>query len=72
MAEFELIDTGVFAESRYFDVEIEYAKADPDDILMKVTIYNRASEEASLHVLPHDGQLAIGASSGWSIEIESR
>ncbi len=52
MAEFELIDTGVFAESRYFDVEIEYAKADPDDILMQVTIYNRAPEEAPLHVLP--------------------
>jgi Mannosylglycerate hydrolase MGH1-like glycoside hydrolase domain/Glycosyl hydrolase family 63 C-terminal domain len=50
--EFELIDTGVFAENRYFDVEIEYAKADPDDILMQVTIHNRAREAASLHVLP--------------------
>ena len=50
--EFELIDTGIFAENRYFDVEIEYAKADVDDILMQVTIYNRAREEATLHVLP--------------------
>jgi mannosylglycerate hydrolase MGH1-like protein/glycosyl hydrolase family 63 len=50
--EFELIDTGIFAENRYFDVEIEYAKADVDDILMQVTIYNRAPEEATLHVLP--------------------
>ena len=50
--EFELIDTGIFAENRYFDVEIEYAKADPDDILMQITVHNRAGETASLHVLP--------------------
>src|SRR5260370_10612475 len=50
--EFKLIDTGVFAEKRYFDVEIEYAKADVDDILMRVTIHNRAAEAAELHVLP--------------------
>jgi hypothetical protein len=51
-AEFELIDTGVFADDRYFDVEIEYAKADPDDILMQITVYNRAREAAVLHILP--------------------
>ncbi len=50
--EFELIDTGVFDDNRYFDVEIEYAKADVDDILMQVTIHNRANEPAPLHVLP--------------------
>src|SRR6201987_4728608 len=50
--EFELIDTGVFDENRYFDVEIEYEKADVDDILKRVTIHNRASEAAPLHVLP--------------------
>ncbi len=50
--EFELIDTGVFAENRYFDVEIEYAKAAADDILMQITVFNRAAEEARLHVLP--------------------
>ncbi len=50
--EFELIDTGVFDGNRYFDVVIEYAKADVDDILMQVTIHNRAAEAASLHVLP--------------------
>ena len=50
--EFKLIDTGVFAGNRYFDVEIEYAKADPEDILMQVTVHNRAAEPASLHVLP--------------------
>jgi hypothetical protein len=50
--EFELIDTGVFADDRYFDVEIEYAKAAVDDVLMRVTIHNCAAEPAILHVLP--------------------
>ena len=50
--EFELIDTGIFADNRYFDVEIEYAKADVDDILMRVTVHNRAADAAELHVLP--------------------
>ncbi|MGH7047953.1 MAG: hypothetical protein ACREE2_16360 [Stellaceae bacterium] len=52
MPEFELIDTGVFADNRYFDVEIEYAKADTDDILMQVTVHNRSEAEATLHLLP--------------------
>jgi hypothetical protein len=50
--EFELIDTGLFAERRYFDVAVEYAKASPDDILMLITVYNRGPDPASLHVLP--------------------
>jgi hypothetical protein len=50
--EYELIDTGVFDDNRYFDVEIEYAKAAPDDILLMVTAYNRGPEAARLHVLP--------------------
>jgi hypothetical protein len=50
--EFELFDTGVFADGRYFDIEIEYGKAGPDDILMRVTICNRAAEAEKLHVLP--------------------
>jgi hypothetical protein len=50
--EFELIDTGVFDGNRYFDIDIEYAKADVDDILLQVTIHNRAAEPACLHVLP--------------------
>ena len=50
--EFELIDTGIFAENRYFDIFVEYAKAAPDDILMRVTIANRGPDAASLHVLP--------------------
>jgi hypothetical protein len=50
--EFELIDTGVFRENRYFDLLVEYAKADPEDILMQVTAINRGPETASIHVLP--------------------
>src|SRR3984957_7909313 len=51
-AEFELMDTGVFAENRYFDVFVEYAKADVEDILIKIIVVNRGPEAATLHVLP--------------------
>ena len=50
--EFELIDTGIFNADRYFDVFVEYAKADVEDILIKVTVTNRGPEEASLNLLP--------------------
>ena len=50
--EYELIDTGVFAESRYFDVLVEYAKAGPEDILIRVTATNRGPEPAALDLLP--------------------
>jgi len=50
--EYELLDTGVFDEDRYFDVIVEYAKAAPDDILMLVTAHNRGPEPATLHLLP--------------------
>ena len=50
--EFELMDTGIFNEDKYFDVFTEYAKAGTDDILIKITIHNRGKEAASLHVLP--------------------
>ncbi|MGX7678478.1 MGH1-like glycoside hydrolase domain-containing protein [Jatrophihabitans sp. DSM 45814] len=50
--EYELIDTGVFADDRYFDVDVEYAKASPEDILMQVTVHNRGPDEAEIHVLP--------------------
>ncbi len=50
--EFELIDTGVFNENRYFDVLVEYAKAGPDDILIKITASNRGPQAADLHLLP--------------------
>jgi Glycosyl hydrolase family 63 C-terminal domain len=50
--EFELGDTGVFDQSRYFDVEVEYAKRTPDDILIRIRITNRGPESAALHLLP--------------------
>ncbi|MGC2528157.1 MAG: hypothetical protein WA639_10445 [Candidatus Acidiferrum sp.] len=50
--EYELLDTGIFAEDRYFDVFIEYAKADVEDILIKITAANRGPEAATLHLLP--------------------
>ncbi|HEY5247987.1 MAG TPA: glucosidase [Dermatophilaceae bacterium] len=51
-AEYELLDTGIFNEGRYFDVFVEYAKASPEDILMQVTVHNRGPDDADLHVLP--------------------
>ena len=50
--EFELIDTGVFDESRYFDVFVEYAKGGPEDILVCITVINRGPEQAALDLLP--------------------
>ena len=50
--EYELLDTGVFDDDRYFDVVVEYAKAAPDDILMLVTAHNRGPDPATLHLLP--------------------
>jgi hypothetical protein len=50
--EYELLDTGIFDGGRYFDVIVEYAKAAPEDILMRVTAINRGPEQATLHVLP--------------------
>src|ERR1700722_2352653 len=50
--EFEIYDTGIFDEGRYFDVTVEYAKASPEDTLMRVTVVNRGPDEATLHLLP--------------------
>ncbi|HEX3120078.1 MAG TPA: hypothetical protein VHP80_13360, partial [Candidatus Acidoferrum sp.] len=50
--EYELIDTGVFRENRYFDMFVEYAKADVEDILIKITAINRGPDAAPLHLLP--------------------
>ena len=51
-AEFELLDTGIFDDDRYFDVFVEYAKAGVEDILMRVTVHNRGPEEATIYLLP--------------------
>jgi len=50
--EFELIDTGIFNENKYFDVYIEFAKNLPDDILIKISVVNRGKEDAHLNVIP--------------------
>ena len=50
--EYELLDTGAFEGSRYFDVFVEYAKATPEDILIRLTVHNRGPEPGELHVLP--------------------
>ncbi|MEO8593867.1 MAG: glucosidase [Candidatus Solibacter sp.] len=50
--EFELVDTGAFDENRYFDVQVEYAKRSPEDILVRIVIANRGPESCDLHVLP--------------------
>jgi hypothetical protein len=50
--EYELLDTGIFDADRYFDVFVEYAKADPEDLLIKITVHNRGPESAQLHLLP--------------------
>src|SRR6188472_1852552 len=49
--EYELLDTGIFADRAYFDVEVEYVKASPEDILVCITAHNRAADAAVLHVL---------------------
>ena len=51
-AEYELLDTGILDDDRYFDVVVEYAKADAEDILIRISIDNRGPEAAELHVLP--------------------
>lgn len=50
--EYELIDTGVFDEDRYFDVFVEYARPEPEDIMMRVTVHNRGPEKETIHLLP--------------------
>jgi hypothetical protein len=50
--EYELLDTGVFDDDRYFDVYVEYAKRTPEDILIRITVHNRGPVAATIHVLP--------------------
>src|SRR3989441_1222961 len=65
--EFELLDTGVFDDNRYFDVFVEYAKAEVEDILIKITVANRGPETANLRLLP-----AAWFRNTWSWESSSR
>src|ERR1700756_2108287 len=50
--EYELLDTGIFDDDRYFDVFVEYAKADPEDVLIKISVFNRGPKAAQIHLLP--------------------
>ena len=50
--EYELLDTGIFDDDRYFDVFVEYAKSTPEDILVQITVHNRGPEAADIHLLP--------------------
>src|SRR5260221_6343872 len=63
--EFELLDTGIFDDDRYFDVFIEYAKAAPEDLLMRVIVYNRGPDAAEIHLLP---QLWFRNSWSWKLD----
>jgi hypothetical protein len=65
--EFELIDTGIFDEDRYFDIFIEYAKAAPEDILIRIQVTNRGPEAAALHVLP-----TLWCRNTWSSGLDAR
>jgi hypothetical protein len=51
--EFELLDTGIFDQDRYFDIQVEYAKASTEDICIRVEAFNRGPEDAPLHLIPH-------------------
>jgi hypothetical protein len=51
--EFELLDTGLFENNRYFDIFVEYAKSSAEDICIKITAHNRGDQDAPLHILPH-------------------
>ena len=51
--EFEILDTGIFRDQNYFDILIEYAKSDTDDILIRITVHNRGKKAHTIHVLPH-------------------
>src|SRR5689334_19240578 len=64
--EYELLDTGVFDDDRYFDVFVEYAKAEPDDILIQITVHNRGPEAAEIDLLP-----TLWFRNSWSWEKDS-
>ncbi len=65
--EYELLDTGVFAEDRYWDVFVEYAKADAQDILIQISVANRGPETATLQVLPH-----LWFRNTWAWQVEAK
>jgi hypothetical protein len=65
--EYELLDTGIFDTDRYFDVFVEYAKAEPEEILIRISVHNRGPEAATIHLLP-----TLWFRNTWSWEEESK
>ena len=65
--EYELVDTGIFDESRYFDVIVEYAKAAPDDVVIRIQAINRGPEAAEIHLLP-----TLWFRNTWSWDLDPR
>ncbi len=65
--EYELLDTGIFDEDRYFDVVVEYAKSGPEDICIRMEAFNRGPDPAEIHLLP---QLWFRKTWGWNGEVE--
>ena len=59
--EYELVDTGIFEQSRYFDVVVEYAKAEPEDLLIRIHISNRGPKAAPIHLCRPFGFAIPGA-----------
>jgi hypothetical protein len=62
--EYELLDTRVFDQDRYFDVFVEYAKASPEDLLIQISVYNRGPEAAEVHVAPAAKRAGLALSPG--------
>ena len=67
--EYELLDTGIFNEDRYFDVFVEYAKAAPEDTLIRITVHNRGPEAAEIHLLP---TLWFRNTWSWGVDCQSK
>src|SRR5712691_10529136 len=63
--EYELLDTGVFDDDRYFDVFVEYAKGDPEDVCIRIEACNRGANDARIHILPH---LWFRKTWGWDVD----
>ena len=73
LPEFELVDTGVFDESRYFDVVVEYAKAEADDLLIRIHVSNRGPQAAPIEVLPTlclAGELVLTNATGEGLTVD--
>ena len=65
--EFELVDTGIFDDGRYWEITVDYAKAAPDDLLARIAVRNHGPDEATLHVLPH-----LWFRNTWSWDLDER